>query len=73
MGLTLTKEVLPPRQAPSAPRDAVEAAEIAAEAAEDAAAAADRARVTMVRYIWASLFVLGLSHMILKLLETGLL
>lgn len=72
MGLALTKEVLPPRQAPSAPRDAVEAAELAAEAAEEAAAAADRARSTMVRYIWASLFVLASAHMAVKLLEMWL-
>jgi hypothetical protein len=43
------------------------------EAAELAAEAADRARAAMVRYIWASVFVLGLAQMIMKLLEIGLL
>jgi len=57
MSMGLTKEVLPPRQAPCEPHDFVSEAHV---------------RAAITRAIWTSAALVGLANAIARMLETGL-
>ena len=57
MRMGLTKEVLPPRQAPSGPRDLVSEAQV---------------RATITRAIWMSAALVGLANVTARMLGTWL-
>ena len=63
MGLSLTKEVLPPRQAPLEPRDLCSLAEKQAEERER------RTRAALSRTFWVMVMMLGLSGLLMRFVE----